>query len=76
MILLLQKKNDYNIGDIITYQSKENYLITHRIIEKYKNVFITKGDSNNIPDEEKVTLENIIGKVVYVLKNNKEGVEK
>jgi signal peptidase len=61
--ILIYKKKDYDVGDIITYES-ETYNITHRIIDKNGDVFTTKGDANNIPDEE-VNLESIIGKVVY-----------
>ena len=67
-LIIIKKKEDYEIGDIITYKLANNYLVTHRIIEKYENVFITKGDNNNIQDEEKVNKENILGKVIFIIK--------
>lgn len=65
-IVIVKKQEAYEIGDIITYYLDENCLITHRIVEKYENGFITKGDDNNVKDKEMVELEQIIGKVIYV----------
>ena len=64
-IVIVTKQESYEVGDIITYYSDDNCLITHRIVEKYENGFITKGDGNNIKDEKVVNSEQIIGKVVY-----------
>jgi signal peptidase len=61
--ILIFKKSDYKVGDIVTYK-KENYHITHRIIKKDGNKIITKGDANNTPDEE-INENSIIGKVLY-----------
>lgn len=68
-IVIIKKYSNYEKGDIITY-SEDNYLITHRIIEKNNNDFITKGDNNNSEDNELVKLENIKGKVI--LRINRE----
>ena len=65
--IVIKKQENYEIGDIITFKSKENCLITHRIIEKYENVFITKGDNNNISDDEQVKMGVILGKVIFIL---------
>ncbi len=65
-IVIVKKQESYEIGDIITYYLDENCLITHRIVEKYENGFITKGDDNNVNDKEIVKLDQIIGKVIYV----------
>ncbi len=61
--ILIVKKNNYKIGDVVTYK-KEDYYVTHRIIKKNKNKVITKGDANNIADEE-INTSSIIGKVIY-----------
>ena len=61
--ILVLKKSDYKIGDIVTYE-KEGYHITHRIIKKNNNKIITKGDANNTPDDE-IKADRIIGKVIY-----------
>ena len=63
--VLICRKNKYVVGDIVTYK-KSNYFITHRIIKSiHGNKVITKGDANNIEDEE-ITMDVIVGKVIYV----------
>ena len=69
-VILIKKYNDYKVNDIITY-NYENYLITHRIIEKNDEGFITKGDNNNSQDNDLVKLKDIKGKVI--LKINRKG---
>ena len=55
-------------GDIITFE-QDNRVISHRIINitKEKSVvkFETKGDNNEIVDPDKVTEEQVYGKVLY-----------
>lgn len=67
-IIVIKKEKEYEVGDIITFKTKDGNLITHRIIEKNENEFITKGDSNNTKDEEKITSSCIQGKVIFVFK--------
>ena len=71
------KKTDVNKlkkGDIITFYSTNTFFgntpITHRIVEVInmpdKTVnFKVKGDANDVPDDEKVLPDNIIGKVMF-----------
>ena len=56
----------YKKGDIITFQ-KDNILVTHRIDEKLQNGFITKGDANNVPDTKEVSINDIVGKTLFVI---------
>lgn len=65
-IIIIKEEKEYNIGDVITYQSEEGELITHRIINKNENVIKTKGDNNNTEDEENIKKEKIIGKVIFI----------
>ena len=60
--VLVVKKDNYEVGDIITYK-KDNYFVTHRIIKKNNYDYITKGDANNTEDEM-INISNVIGKVV------------
>lgn len=59
-IIIIKEEKEYEIGDIITYISKDKELITHRIIEKNENVFYTKGDNNNTKDEQEILKSKII----------------
>ena len=60
--ILILKKSNYKVGEVVTY-SKNNYFITHRIVKINDEKIITKGDANNIEDEE-IDRSEIIGKVV------------
>ena len=53
--------------DIITYK-KDNAFITHRIIKIDGENIIAKGDNNNTQDEA-ITKEKIIGKVIFIMNN-------
>lgn len=71
-ILIIKSEDNYEIGNIITYQTKEKYLITHRIIRREKGGYITKGDNNNIEDNEVIYLDQIMGKVFLNIGNIKK----
>lgn len=61
------EESDLKVGDIVTFK-KNGKVITHRIIkisnEDDITTYITKGDNNNIADEEKLTIEDIEGKEI------------
>ncbi|MBR3198475.1 MAG: signal peptidase I [Bacilli bacterium] len=61
--ILICKKNNYKVGDVVTYK-KDNYHVTHRIVKKKAFKVVTKGDANNIEDAE-ISIKDIIGKVIY-----------
>lgn len=58
------------IGDIISYRTDNDMMITHRIIGiedvDDTRLFTTQGDHNPRPDETTVTSEDIIGKYVRI----------
>ncbi len=60
--ILIYTKDDYKVGDVVTFRNG-NYLVTHRIIRKDNNNYITKGDANNMEDEE-IFKKDIVGKVI------------
>lgn len=53
--------NDFNKGNILVYQIN-NHTVSHRIVEKTKEGFITKGDNNTSIDTYEVYNEQVIGK--------------
>ncbi len=63
-VILVKITKDVKENDIITFK-KDNELITHRIMEIDGEEITTKGDANNTEDE-KITKEAVIGKVVSV----------
>ena len=64
-IIVVVKKQKYEENDIITYQIKNSYFVTHRIWKITEEGYITKGDSNNIADKIIVKKEQIQGKVIF-----------
>ena len=67
-LIFIRPAGEYNVGDIVTKTTEEkDVTVTHRIIEKEmidgKVMFTTKGDANNVADNEKVPQEKIVGKV-------------
>lgn len=57
-------QENYDAGDIITFQSGDN-LVTHRIVGVDEKGFVTQGDANNAADIDRVPSENIVGRVKY-----------
>ena len=62
--VLIYKKKNYKVGDIVTYE-KDNYYVTHRIIKENSKGVITKGDANNTEDDE-IKKDSIVGKVIII----------
>lgn len=54
------------VGDAITFKNAQETTITHRINAIYDDMYETKGDANDSPDIEKITYQNILGKVTKV----------
>lgn len=58
------------VNDIIAFKDKENYIVTHRIVDVVKDngttKFVTKGDNNNTKDSGYVEEDNIEG--IYINK--------
>lgn len=63
-VIIIKECANYEVGDIITYNVEDKYFVTHRIVDKEGNSFVTKGDNNNIEDNQVVLKENIEGKVI------------
>lgn len=71
IIIKSVKKDDINKGDVITF-SKETEVITHRVVNISENAlkekqYTTKGDNNNLEDEQTVCSEDIKGKLTIVI---------
>ena len=63
--IIIHSDVDYKIDDIVTYKQDDSF-ITHRIVETYKQTYITKGDANPSKDDP-IGKEQVIGKVVKIL---------
>lgn len=63
-VIIVKEADNYKLKDIITYEKDGDY-ITHRIIDKNKSGFVTKGDANNSSDGN-ITEKQVIGKVIKI----------
>ena len=61
--IIVEKTDDYKVGDIITYR-EDGYYITHRINQMDENKIVTKGDANNSPDSP-ISKDKIVGKFLF-----------
>lgn len=66
-LVIVKITNDVELNDIISYEEDGN-IITHRLIKKEGDTFITKGDFNNYQDKP-IKKEQIIGKVISIKRN-------
>ena len=67
-VIVVKDSTEFNVGDDITYLGKKedfkDKIITHRIIKKDNNTFVTKGINNDVEDPT-IDYSQIYGKVVY-----------
>jgi len=57
-----------NAGDVITFATANNTVVTHRVVGRTAGdnpTFITQGDANPNPDPDMVPSANVIGRVVF-----------
>ena len=66
-LIFTVKSNEYEIDDIITFDTGGSVPTTHRIIGVEGELFVTQGDSNNTEDIARVSKEQIIGKVFFTI---------
>ncbi len=68
VVQLVPVKGKINLGDIILYRSSYGNTIVHRVVQRRREIVITKGDSSPSPDQP-VLSKQVLGRVVAVEKN-------
>lgn len=75
-VVLVRGQDSYKVEDVITFLAESNanarnphLTITHRIVgmdqtEDGKPLFITKGDANDVNDQEPVTESRVLGRAI------------
>lgn len=63
-VILVKIEDEFEVGDIVSFKS-DGAFVTHRVVEKKGDTYITKGDSNNTIDNP-IHKDQITGKVVKV----------
>ena len=61
--ILIHKTSNVKVGDVITFK-KNNSFVTHRVIKKNGDSITTKGDANNVEDED-ISTSDVVGKVIF-----------
>jgi len=66
-LIIVTPASEYHVGDIITFsKNSKRSPITHRIISVStvdgETRYVTRGDANNAPDQESVSLNMVVGK--------------
>ena len=67
-LIIVKKMPTYEVDDIVSFASEENYITTHRIIDKNRT-YTTKGDNNNFVDSQNVADRHIYGKLIWIIPN-------
>lgn len=65
-MIVIRRQDAYEVGDVITFTA-DGSLVTHRVQDMTSTGFLTQGDANDVPDLERVSAEQIVGKVVIVI---------
>ncbi|MEG0073878.1 MAG: signal peptidase I [Clostridia bacterium] len=65
--ILTEKAQEYNKGDVISFNVEGQDITTHRIVEVTEEGYVTKGDANNSEDTEVVKEADVIGKMLCTI---------
>jgi len=63
--IIVKNQKDYEPKDVVTFEIDGEF-VTHRVVQKYGDTFVTQGDANNAKDNP-ITKEQIVGKEVKTL---------
>lgn len=66
-VVIVKPVSKYQPNDIITFNSHQNFTVTHRIIKVDNQNFITKGDANPVTDQNQISESQILGKVIFTI---------
>jgi signal peptidase len=67
-LVIITRTNDYKIGDIITFIGEDEITpTTHRIVGYDGDLYVTKGDANNVDDLVHIQKSEILGEVVCTI---------
>ena len=58
--------DDVGAGDWVLYAQDDGMLVGHRLIRREASGWVAKGDNNRYEDKERVTSDNLVGRVVIV----------
>ena len=66
--VFISRKDDYDVGTILVYAYRSEQYLIHRLLRCINNRYYCKGDNSfGLEDVEK---RDILGQVVFILRNN------
>ena len=66
-VIIVKNQNDYQVRQVVTFTDSSGRIVTHRIVDIKKDIFITMGDANRTTDSGSIHFNQIIGKLVFVI---------
>ncbi|RDY23296.1 signal peptidase I [Romboutsia maritimum] len=66
VVTLHKDRTNLKVGDVATFVSDKE-IVTHRVVEKTNEGYITKGDNNDVKDMDILTNDNLIGKQALII---------
>ena len=68
--LIIKSQNQYEIGDILLYEYKDEGMLTHRLLMIDGDKYYCKGDNSYRLEE--ISKEDIYGRVIYAVRNEEK----
>jgi signal peptidase I len=70
-VIIIKSERNYFKNDVVTFKGNKGRVATHRIVDiednQDKREFITKGDANRDEDNDKINIDQILGKVILTI---------
>lgn len=66
-VIVVKNQNDYQVRQVVTFRDSGGRIVTHRIVDIKKDIFITMGDANRTTDNGSIHFNQIIGKLVFTI---------
>ena len=64
-VIIVKRKPFYNRREIVLFIS-DGHFVTHRIVKVTPQGYVTRGDSNTMPDKGTLYPRNVVGKVIWI----------
>lgn len=61
-VIFIHRQDSYELNDVVTFRDSSGNLVTHRLVGTSGGEFITRGDANNIEDDELLNPAQILGR--------------
>jgi signal peptidase len=66
-VIIVKPELEYKKHNVVTFKDSSNHIITHRIMEIDNGHVVTKGDANRSIDNGNISLNQILGKVIFII---------